>query len=291
MLVNRVRKPHYCKICKKTAGIKVCKCQKVFYCSKNCQKIDWIVHKDDCFAKLKEHHKSSNIDISSSTNHNGKKLSEEVNYTNAATSVHTLLCEQNTSATGQKHYDPTPLQYQQTNDIYTHNQLLPIETTTFDAAVSDFDENLFNIISEVDSGTEEELLKSLNIHEDELLQAYSLNNGNNVVKPSIVTSSQVIKDYVPFEENLNCVDDQLNEKLLDQIHRKLSYEFRPETQLLLKETKENLEKELSLFCENQQLAVGNMHLSTENPKYINHTFVQDNIKMRFDKAKFVYLQK
>lgn len=44
------KKTHYsCKICHSTLGLKSCsKCRRTFYCSKNCQKIDWRTHKSEC---------------------------------------------------------------------------------------------------------------------------------------------------------------------------------------------------------------------------------------------------
>lgn len=277
MLVNRVHKPYFCKICKKTAGVKVCKCQKVFYCSRNCQKIDWTTHREDCCSKLLEHHPSSTNNCASSSSCANNSLSLQENYIVGTTSVLQTHDddeeEHNTAAIreGRKQYDPTPLQYQQNDAIYSHIENCTTEPTTTNLAV-EFDENLFNLMSSVvDEGTEEEFLKSLNIRADELLSAYSLETDNTI------PSTQVLKEYMPVEDNF--VDDQLNEKLLEQIHRKRSYEFKPETQRLLKETKENLEKELSLFCESQQLA-DDMQLSSQNPKYVNHTTVQDNITMR-----------
>lgn len=289
MLVNRVHKPYFCKICKKTAGVKVCKCQKVFYCSRNCQKIDWTTHREDCCSKLLENHTSTTNQCASNSSCANNSLSLQENYFVGTTTVlQTHDDEHNTAAIreGRKQYDPTPLQYQQSDAIYSHSENCtaepPTTTTTDNLALSecDFDENLFNLMSAVvDEGTEEEFLKSLNIRADELLSAYSLESDNNLVpSTTTTTSTQVLKQYMPVDED-NFVDDQLSEKLLEQNYRKRSYEFKPETQRLLKETKENLEKELSLFCESQQFA-DDMQLNSQNPKYVNHTTVQDNITMR-----------
>lgn len=275
MLVNRVHKPYFCTICKKTAGVKVCKCQKVFYCSRNCQKIDWTTHRENCCTKLQANRSASNNNnnnCASSSSCANNSLSLQENFNVSVLQAHDDE-EHNTAAIreGQKQYDPTPLQYQQSDAIYSHSE----NFSTANLTVNDFDENLFNLMSAVvDEGTEEEFLRSLNIRADELLSAYSL-EGNNFVPTT--TSTQVLKEYMPVENTF--VDDQLSEKLFEQIHCKRSYDFKPETQQLLKETKENLEKELSLFCESQHLA-DDMQLNSQNPKYVNHTTVQDNNTMR-----------
>jgi hypothetical protein len=179
------------------------------------------------------------------------------------------LHEANTAAIreGRKHYDPTPLQYQQDNAIFTYIDDLNTAATDSNA-VTDFDENLFNLMSSVvDESTEEEFLKNLNIRADDLLSTYSLDTENvATIAPNIH-----FRSYVPIP-TLD-TDDQLSDKLFDQLQQR---EFQPN---LVQETKENLEKELSLFRESQQL-VNTMQLDTSNPKYVNHTTVQDNITMR-----------
>lgn len=170
-------------------------------------------------------------------------------------------------------YDPTLLQYQQTSPIATDTKA--IESTT-----EDFEENLFNsLMYSVDESTEKEILKNLNIREDELLGVYNLNNGN---------SSQVdVQDYQTFGTN---EDQSFDEKIFDKIQRQSSYEYKPETQKLLKETRDNLEKELSLFREidlhdpqhnMNEVELGEnsemMQISPTNPKYINHAQLDDHL--------------
>jgi hypothetical protein len=46
---NRIYKSYLCKICGVTKGVRLCKCKKAFYCSKNCQLVDWKTHKSDWF--------------------------------------------------------------------------------------------------------------------------------------------------------------------------------------------------------------------------------------------------
>lgn len=48
MNVNRIHKSYICKMCGVTKGVRQCKCQRVFYCSKDCQLVDWKAHKSDC---------------------------------------------------------------------------------------------------------------------------------------------------------------------------------------------------------------------------------------------------
>lgn len=274
MLVNRVHKPYLCKICKKTAGVKACKCQKAFYCSKICQKVDWSLHRKDCCFIFVDHP-------------GGKKTSTTINSTNntpCASSTLSLpssvqqhesnlqIPDQNTNAVreGRKEYDPTPLQYQHNDSVYSYNDE---GTAGVSSAVNEneLDENLFSLMSKiVDQRTEEEFLKNLNIRADEFLAAYSLDNVN--VQAS---ASQIFKEYVPIE-NVEPVDDQITDRLFEQLQQE---EFQPEAQQLLQETKDSLEKELSLLLESQQ-NLNTMQLSPPNPKYVNHTTVQDNTIMR-----------
>lgn len=272
MLVNRVHKPYLCKICKKASGVKVCKCQKAFYCSRSCQKIDWTDHRTDCCFKLVEYPAAQNTTsaINNNSNHIDSPCASNLSSPSVQQhSSNTQIHAENTAAIreGRKEYDPTPLQYQQHNAIYTHND--DCTTAAIDSnAVNDFDENLFNLMSSVvDESTEEEILKNLNIRADDLLSTYSLDTEN----VATIAPNAHFRSYVPIS-TLD-TDDQLSDKLFDQLQQR---DFQPN---LVQETKENLEKELSLFRESQQL-VNTMQLNTSNPKYVNHTTVQDNITMR-----------
>lgn len=270
MLVNRVHKPYFCKICKKASGVKVCKCQKAFYCSRNCQKIDWTTHRTDCCYKLVEYPVAQNT--TSNINNDNVDFSCASSLSSPLVQQHSSNAQihiENTDAIreGRREYDPTPLQYQQTSVIYSHSHECTTITTNSNA-VNDLDENLFNLMSSVvDESTEEEFLKNLNIRADDLLSTYSLDTENvATIAPNIH-----FRSYVPIS-TLD-TDDQLSDKLFDQLQQR---DFQPN---LVQETKENLEKELSLFRESQQL-VNTMQLNTSNPKYVNHTTVQDSISMR-----------
>lgn len=252
MLVNRVHKPYLCKICKKTTGVKICKCQKAFYCSRNCQKIDWNSHRSDCYFKLVEYPVAQNTATTINNNNEASCASHS--------SMHQTHSHETAAIReGRKEYDPTPLQYQQSNATYSHN--LSCTTATIASAVNDFDENLFNLMSAVVDESTDEFLKNLNLRTDDFLSAYSLDSEN------VTTAPHIFKEYVPIEGTLE--QDQLSDKIFDQ----------PENQQLLQETKDNLEKELSLFRESQQL-INTMQISSANPKYVNHATVQDNIMMR-----------
>lgn len=337
MLVNRVHKPYLCKICKKGTGVKVCKCQKAFYCSRNCQKIDWNVHKTDCCYKITDHHtiiseahasraqqthvdrkiitsnncadpnyfeNNNNNNRNNNNNNNDGEEEEKIflqrqqqyhnsditTYSNNLQQTHRSGVGSNISNhivalnRGRREYDPTPLQYQQqphvtyTDDVLTHTTTLgQSSSSSTSAAVDDFEENLFNSLmySVVnDESAEQEILKNLNIRADDLLSTYTLDSDI-----SATLSAQALKEYVPHSET----DDQtLSDKIFDQIQCQENFESRPETQKLLKETKETLEKELSLFRESNlhEIDTATMQLGSTNPKYVTHTKVQDNFSMR-----------
>lgn len=265
MLVNRVHKTHSCRICGNVSGIKVCKCQKAYYCSRNCQKIDWKVHKSDCY-KLVDHPttskqliRSSDISANGSEQHSLHHQQQNTFDTSAE------LTQQNETISKERRlYDPTPMQYQQ-SPIITN-------TTTTTSTIDDFEENLLNsLMYAVDESTEKEILNNLNIT-DELLTTFSLVNENSSFDDQNLT----------FTED----DQTFDEKLFNQIERRESYELKPEYQ----ETREKLEKELLLFREinlhepQQQLneeqhnsSTDIMQISSKNPKYINHARLDDHL--------------
>jgi MYND finger len=266
MLVNRVHKPYVCRICGNATGIKVCKCQRAYYCSKNCQKIDWKSHKTDCY-KLVDHPNASKV---SSFSNNGLITSNQT-ASQSAVQQHQQFCESNTQTQTHIHeerrqYDPTPLQYQE--NVTTNTATLP-------STIDDFEENLLNsLMYSVDESTEREILKNLNIRADELLTACNLDSEN---------SSSL--DGQPF----TATDDQLfDEQIFEQIQESEGFNYQPVQQQLLQETRDTLEKELSLFREinlhePQQNLDGDegsnsvIMLSQKNPKYINHARLDDHL--------------
>lgn len=317
MLMNRVHKSYMCKICNKSTGIKICKCQRAFYCSKNCQKVDWNAHKTDCCFKLVDYHSTQQKTTTTVVSINCESHTTDCNCTepnnaannnnndiflqqNNATDIihvkhpHTLMQEgkeQNlrTLEREGREYDPTPLQYQQphvstyTDESTTTSINSPQSYTSNNTVVDDFEENLFNSLmySVVDESTEQEILKNLNIRTDDLLATYTLDND---ITSSL--TSQTFKEYVP---NSQSEEQLLSDKIFDQIQSQGSFEFRPETQQLLRETKENLEKELSLFCENQfhetqetieTTSIDKMQLGSTNQKHVNHATTPDYSLMR-----------
>lgn len=280
MLVNRVHKPYLCKICGNAAGIKVCKCQKAFYCSKNCQRIDWKKHKSQCY-KLVDHPKQHFPNNSFATSNNS---STQLHVEQQQQSLDSPLPLQDEPlhvellAREGRQYDPTPLQYQQPQPICTNTQS---PATTID----DFEENLFNsLMYSVDESTEKEILKSLNTREDELLTPYSLESENY---PSV--SNQTLRELQVSVSN-QTDEPSFNDKIFEQIQRQQSFEYKPETQQLLRETRDNLEKELSLFREinlhepQQQLDEAEQGTSSSdimqiptNPKYVNHARLDEHL--------------
>lgn len=305
MLLSRVHKTYLCRICNKTTGVKVCKCQKAFYCSRNCQKIDWNSHKSDCY-KVIDHQTivkrttpslinnapsdttrtiELNHNFSNINNNNDDDLSfqQQHRYTDDSDISTHRKHQHDTLEREKREYDPTPLQYQQQVQFtYTNN--IPSSTSP---AVDDFEENLFNSLmySVVNESTEQEILKNFNIRGDDLLSTYTLDN--NDISPSL-NAQEPIEEYVPTTES----DEQLlSDKIFDQIQRQQSFENKPETQKLLRETKENLEKELSLFRDSHNFSeepqqtidstsIDEMQLGAVNPKHAAHTRVQDHILSR-----------
>lgn len=172
------------------------------------------------------------------------------------------------SKEGQQYYNPAPMQYQQA----TSNTSAPSSST-----IDDFEENLFNsLLYSVDESTEKEILKNLNIT-DELLTTFNLEADN-----SSSFDNLNLNDFQPIT-----IDDQsFDEKIFERIQRQESFEFKPE----YKETRDKLEKELSLFREinlhepQQQLGSEEinteseiMQISSNNPKYIKHAKLDDHL--------------
>lgn len=277
MLVNRVHKPYLCRICGNASGIKVCKCQKAYYCSKNCQKIDWKAHKSDCY-QIVDHpnmskHSPHNSNFVPSIELTSQSLRREQQQILESPAPPHVYIQPELCAREGRSYDPTLLQYQQ-SPVASNTK------TTDESTTEDFEENLFNsLMYSVDESTEKEILKNLNIREDELLRVYNLDNGNS--------SSVDVQDYQTFAAN---EDQSFDEKIFEKIQRQPSYEYKPETQKLLKETRDNLEKELSLFREinlhdpqhimnEEELGENSemMQISPNNPKYINHARLDDHL--------------
>lgn len=252
MLLNRVHKPYACRICGNAVGIKVCRCKTAYYCSKDCQKIDWKSHKTDCF-QLVDHPKSSK-QITRDSSITTDCANDFLHQQQQTISISNAPSHQQEQSRARRQYDPTPMQYQ-------HQPLVETNTTT-SSAIDDFEENLLNsLMYGVDEGTEQEILKNLNITADELLAACNLD-----------TETSSINEQ-------NATDDQL----FEEIQRRKSFEYKPEYQ----ETRDNLEKELSHFRDinlhepQQQLEEENpsdeIMITSQNPKYINHAKLDDHL--------------
>lgn len=267
MLVNRVHKPYSCRICGNAVGIKVCKCQKAYYCSKNCQKIDWKVHKSDCY-KL--------VDLPSSSKHlpniNSSPIASKISanqlHRQNDSESHVPPKQEEVSRAGQQ-YGGAAMQYQQ--------QSIATNTTTSSSTIEEFGEIFNTLMYSVDESTEKEILKNLDITEEELLKSINLDAEN-----SSSFDEQTLREYQPFTAD----NQSFDEKIFERIQRQESFEFKPE----YKETRDNLEKELSLFREinlhepQQQLGRENidagsniMQISSNNPKYINHAKLDDHL--------------
>lgn len=132
----------------------------------------------------------------------------------------------------------------------------------------------------VDESTEREILKNLSIREDELLKACNLDRDNSLLS----LDEQALSRFPATE------DQSFDDTVLDKLQRQNSYEYKPETQQLLRETRESLEKELSLFREinlqDPQQTLSDeelndnpdiMQISSNNPKYINHARLDDRL--------------
>lgn len=272
MLVNRVHKQYSCRICGNAVGIKVCKCQKAYYCSKNCQKIDWKVHKSDCY-KLVEHPTTSKNMPNKNSIASIIPANQLLHHQNIMEPPQEQSQQKEFSREGQQ-YGDTPMQYHQQPLIVTH-------TTAPSSTIEDFGENLLNsLLYSVDESTEKEILKNLDISEEELLTSINLDTDNNST-----FDDQNSKEYQHFTAG----ESTFEEKIFERIQRQESFEFKPE----YKETRAKLEKELSLFREinlhepQQQLGEENldagsdiMQISSNNPKYINHAKLDDHLLYR-----------
>lgn len=170
-----------------------------------------------------------------------------------------------------RQYDPTPLQYQES---------AATNTTTQPTTIDDFEENLLNsLMYSVDESTEREILKNLNIRDDELLTACNLTSENSSL------------DGQPF----TVTDDQLfDEQLLAQIQENEDYGYQSEAQHLLQGTRNDLEKELTMFREinlhetqensSEEKETNNdiMLLNQKSPKYINHAKLDDHLLYKWE---------
>lgn len=263
MLVNRVHKQYACRICGNAIGIKVCRCKAAYYCSKNCQKIDWKSHKSDCY-QLVDHPKCSkqiahNSSITTVECIASDSLQLEQSQSTQQISISTALSHR-ADPRERRQYDPTLMQYQQ------HQPLADTNTTT-PSAIDDFEENLLNsLMYGVDDSTEEEILKNLNLTADELLAACNLDTETSSLNQQNTTGDRLF-----------------NEKIVEEIQRRSSFEYKPE----YKETRDKLEKELSQFREidlheaqnqlSDEEAPSDIMISAQNPKYINHAKLDDHL--------------
>lgn len=251
MLVSRVHKPFHCRICGSTSQIKVCKCQKAYYCSKNCQKIDWRSHKSECYDLVK--YPNTFQQNSSVPQTNNDQLTHNIHILESQISSSNLQQQNfNYEREGQSYFPPP---HQHAHDTNTTN--MEIETPTC-TATDDFEENLFNsLLFSVDESTEREILNNLDIGDEDLLRVCEL-DGDNALSFDDQTVLTVEED-----------DQVIDEETFAQIQRKKSCEYQPEAQKLLKETRENLEKELSMFREiNLSEANHQLDLNGEDVKRI-----------------------
>lgn len=262
MLVNRIHKPYICRICGNATGIKICKCQRAFYCSKSCQKIDWKSHKSDCY-KLVEHPSTSrnlnfadNHLVESNQSSNGQEVLQHQQFSDTQIQANDIRERQQ--------YDP-PL----------HRENAATNTSMLPTTVDDFEENLLNsLMYSVDESTEQEILRNLNIRADELLSVCNLNCEN----------SSSLDDQQPFAGT-----ELFDEQLFEQIQQSESFDYQPSAQQLLQDTRNDLEKELLMFREinlheskvnlvgDERTSADIMQLSQTNPKYINHAKLDDHL--------------
>lgn len=243
MLVNRVHKPFHCKICGSTSQIKVCKCQKVFYCSRNCQRIDWKTHKSDCYnvVDIPSTHRAFNTFSVPSNNDPMISGSQQVS------SGH--FQQEHSCARAGQHESQTT-QYQHMLDTNTNNSKTETQPCSNTTTTSEFEENLFNsLLFTVDEGTEREILKNLDIGDEDLLKVCQLDVDSSFSFEEQSNTEAICGETGICDDSRNNQQPTFDDEILEAIQRKKSFEYQPESQRLLKETRENLEKELSMFRE------------------------------------------
>lgn len=273
-------------MCGISHGVKVCKCQKAYYCSKNCQKIDWKSHKSDCYKPVTIGHNRNAMN-----NNNNNNISNNDNF---ATPMHQCNHDRNDVLPIQsqqefpmnvregRQYDPTPMEYQQPTTTITN--FIPSETET---TVDDIDEeNLFfnNLMYTVDESNENQILDSLSLRADTLLTQipYGLNTDNS-------TSLDFRELNEQQSKSVNITQQSFEDQFFKDIERKNSFEFKPETQKLLQETRKDLEHELLLLQEshnsdlsedsNSRMSTSStMHMNSE--KFMNKTNLDDQLLYR-----------
>lgn len=273
MLVNRIHKPFHCRICGSTSQIKVCKCQKAYYCSKNCQKIDWKQHKSECYDVVKYQSNFQNSLNNHEQNIQNIQNLESQNSAPESSQQQKYNCERE----GQSYFAHTHQQILNTN---TSNTIEEETTPTCTETTDDFEENLFNsLLFSVDEGTEREILKNLEIGEEDLLKVV-LDDAEGPLSFDEQSVVEVVDD-----------DQLIDEETFEKIQRKKSCEYQPEAQKLLKQTRETLEKELSMFREinlsenKSQLEINSADVNRimqfkSNPKYQADAKLDDHLISR-----------
>lgn len=239
---NRIHKVYNCKFCGVAKGIKPCKCERVYYCSKNCELVDWKSHKSDCFQPVDLI--GSSISNSSSIGTNRDVLPLQYYYKHQDTA----------EAIPSTSFQPTQMPQESTLQSFQQVETeqhdfqpqysLP-STSTNISAHSGIQENFFSNLVYANENTKER--DESNTQSNSLRAATTYDNYLN----SLPLDFREVTE--PSHINFYGRDDQLfDENLLQVIENSIPFNYQIEDQKLLQETKQKLEQELfSLNKESQ----------------------------------------
>jgi hypothetical protein len=229
-----------------TKGVKPCqKCEKAYYCSSNCEQVDWKSHKSDCFQPVQlvgsGINNESRDKFSSYTETNRDILTLPFYYKHQEipeTIPSTSLSFQSTQATVQ---EPMLTSFQQVGveqNEFQHQYSQPSTSTnlpTHSSVVGNFFTNLVyaneNIKERDNNNTQPNSLRAATTYDNYL--------------NSLPLDFQEVSEPAPSHINFYGRDDQLfDENLLQVIENSIPFNYQFEDQKLLQETKQKLEQEL-----------------------------------------------
>ena len=225
--MNRIHKNYACKICHSTKSLKSCsKCRRTFYCSKNCQKIDWRTHKSECDSL---HLRDSEQDVT--MRNNGIT---EINGSNS-----------NSPSRIQPNASDSAYSYQQASPTEQYAYAQPTTTQGYDGERQHQFQN-HNTFEELSQQQHNFYL--FNNEESSVERKETLNEQAEAITPYILdnNNSELKFGYSDQSQSQSSAEQQTFE---DELFEQMQSDLEPANQQFLKETKENLEKQLLMFNE------------------------------------------